>query len=239
MPFAAVLMAFPLPSLAAGPSMPLYLLTDVRYMLFVTVYVLLTVLCVMFALSRAKKRDEQKPFDLARVSLGASFVMMLGLLYQMVHHLEHVSQIFQYWYLGLRPGFSKGLLFFLDLEWNHFIFDSGYFFLMGFAAWAFAAMWRAGGKALGWFGGGLLLTGFLTQGWHAVEHTVRLTRHISEGCDPCRGLVDAWTGWHLIPLHFWYNVFALTIPLMAFFYFRMDRKILEEARRLLSRAKSA
>lgn len=235
------LSAFVIPSAAfadAG-SLPLYLFGDIRYLLFVGLYVLLTVLCILFALSRAEARDRTVPFDMSSVRLGASFILTLGLAYQMMHHLEHVSQIFQYWYLDLRPSSSKGLLFFLDLEWNHFIFDSGYFLLMGLATLLFLAHWRQAGNRVTAFGWILVVSSLLTQGWHAVEHTVRISRHIAEGCDPCRGIVDAWTGWHLIPLHFWYNVFALTLPLMLYFYFRMDRRMAGEIRALFGGMRAA
>lgn len=228
LPLAVLALAFPVPTFASPPTLPLYLFSDSRYIAFLLVYASVTALCVLFAHSRAKARDAKKPTNLKVVSLAASFIMMVGLLYQIVHHVEHVSQIFQYWYLSLLPKFSKGLFFFLDLEWNHFIFDTGYFFIMGYATLVFADMWHKQGKKFSVFGASLLILGFLVQGWHAVEHVVRITRHITEGCDPCRGVVDAWTGWHLIPLHFGYNTVTLTLPLMAFFYFRMDRKILAE-----------
>ena len=232
--FFVSLLAFPSYAFADGPGIPLYLFGDLRFFLFLSLYCLLTLSLVLWAVAKADARDKKMPYLLEHVSLGASFVMLLGLLYQIVHHFEHIAQIFQYWYLGLTASSSKGVLFFLDLEWNHFIFDTGYFLMMTIAAIVFMVNWRQAGHRLHAFGISLFAAAILTQGWHAVEHIIRVTRHIEEGCNPCRGIVDATFGVHLIPLHFWYNVFALTLPLMAFFYYRMDRKMLQEIRRCIA-----
>ena len=72
---------------------------------------------------------------------GRRLIIIAGALYlsalaiQFFHLVEHLAQVYQHWWLGLR---GQGLLFFLDLEWNHFLFNLGYFTLL---AWILGALW--------------------------------------------------------------------------------------------------
>jgi hypothetical protein len=225
------LLSFPGLARADAARMPTYLLSDLRYWLFMTCYALLTVMVVQAIRKAADARDAVRPFDARSVSLAAAVIFTNAIIYQIFHHIEHLTQIFQWWYLGYKTSSSKGIIFFLDLEWNHFIFDSGYF-LMLFAATALLVMrWRATGRTVGATGAVLLWSMNLVQGWHAIEHTVRIFRHVQIGCEPCAGLADVWFSWQLIPLHFAFNVVALTVPLMTYFWFRMDRRIVGLFRR--------
>jgi hypothetical protein len=166
-------------------------------------------------------------------------IFFIALVLQGAHHLEHVTQIFQWWYLGLLPPMSKGIVFFLDLEWNHFIFDTSLFFALVLGSLFLARkLWKSG-HSIDRFGGTLLISALLIQGWHAVEHTVRIVRHVDTGCEPCRGIIDSVYGIPLIPLHFWFNVFALTLPLLAFVWYGMDVKVWEMIRGFFRRKRPA
>jgi len=109
----------------------------------------------------------------------------------------------------------------LDVEWSHFIFDSVLIFLLYFGALSLRNVYRRAGLRLTGFGRFLLASALLIQGWHAVEHTYRITRHVQWGCDPCAGIMDQLFGFRPIFLHFWFNVLALTLPLMVFAWYGM------------------
>lgn len=216
-------LAFPMTALADSSGMPLYLFLDPRYWLFVTLYVLVTVRIVMWVRRLADVRDEKRPLPLRDISWGAIFILGLALVYQMFHHYEHVSQIYQWWYLGQHKSVSKGVVFFLDLEWNHFIFDSGLFIAMCISTYLFLKGWKAAGHTLDRTTKWLIRLMIVVQGWHAVEHTYRIIKHVNEGCEPCSGIADQVFQVPLIPLHFWFNVLAMTLPLMLFVWLRMDK----------------
>jgi len=194
--------------------------------LFLALYALITIKLVLWVRKAAALRDTGKKFPLKAVNAVATIVLANAIVYQILHHYEHVTQIFQYWYLEQYSLVSRGVVFFLDLEWNHFIFDSGYFLLLLGGILFFLRQWKAAGHAIDRLGGFLLYGTIVVQGWHAIEHTYRIIRHVREGCEPCRGIADKAFDLQLIPLHFWFNVFALTLPLLAFFYYRMDAKLL-------------
>lgn len=216
------LAALLLPASAYAIEAPGYLFVDWRYLVFLTIYVLATVRVVTWVRRLADIRDAKQPFPLKDVSWAAAFILFVGLIFQMGHHYEHVSQIFQWWYLGQHSSVSKGIIFFLDLEWNHFIFDGLYFFLLLAACLHFIRRWNERGHSLDQFTMGLLGATLGLQGWHAIEHTYRIVKHVRTGCEPCTGIADIAFNVPLIPLHFWFNVFALTFPLLLFFWLRMD-----------------
>jgi hypothetical protein len=220
--FAALL----LPVSAYAIEAPGYLFVDWRYLVFLAVYIIATVRIVTWVRRLADNRDAQKPFPLQDVSWGAAFVMLIGLIFQGAHHYEHVSQIFQWWYLGQHSSVSKGIIFFLDLEWNHFIFDGLYFFVLLGACAAFMRRWNERGHQLDQMTLGLIIATLGLQGWHAIEHTYRIVKHVRTGCEPCSGIADTAFNVPLIPLHFWFNVFAFTFPLVLFYWLRMDRMTL-------------
>mgnify|MGYP000732668944 CR=1 FL=1 len=234
----AAFLLLPLPASASGIKVPLYLFGDMRYWLFFGVYTAATIMFVVGARWVARKRDAKTPFPLRDVSAAAAIVLFNGLAYQIAHHTEHLTQIYQYWYLHLRAMSSKGIIFFLDLEWNHFIFDMGYFWLLFVAFLLFYRRWKARGHWVDGFGMFLWSSTLIIQGWHAIEHTVRIIRHVQLRCEPCAGVADVVFNVPLIPLHFWFNVFALTLPLMAFFYYRMDACLVQLVRRAFTRKAS-
>ncbi len=220
-----------------GLGWPTYLFTDWRYWLFVSMYVLLTVKIVRWTAQASPSHTPSFPTqDVSRVATG---IFGVALVYQILHHTEHVTQIFQWWYMGLPPTVSKGIIFFADLEWNHFTFDMGYFIMLFVATVIFVRSWWQSGHKLGRVGAFLFISMNLVQGWHAVEHTYRITNHIKTGCSPCPGIVDQLTGVPLIPLHFWYNVLALTFPLMVYVWFGMHRKTWQYLRRKFARKGTA
>src|SRR5436853_4210321 len=124
---ASLVLVLPASAYADFSEIPLYIFADWRYWLFLAVYVLITAKLVQWVRRAAALRDKGRPFPLKSISTASVIVLANALVYQILHHFEHVSQIYQYWYLGQTAALSRGVVFFLDLEWNHFIFDTGYF----------------------------------------------------------------------------------------------------------------
>lgn len=211
----------PVPAFADGQRIPLYLFDDWRYWAFLVLYVFVTVRIVRWARDGGRIADGTMKRPPAGATAASLFFVAIA--YQTAHHLEHVSQIYQYWYLGLPAPTSRGIIFFLDLEWNHFIFDTVLFFLLYAGALSLRRAYRKAGMRLSGIGRFLLGSALVVQGWHAIEHTYRITRHVQWGCEPCAGIMDQLFGIRLIYLHFWFNVLALTLPLMVFAWYGMRR----------------
>ncbi len=148
-----------------------------------------------------------------------------GLLYQLFHWIEHVAQVYQHWLLGINIAGSHGILFFLDFEWNHFVFNTLYFIalLIVFFCGDFYsqrnASWR---HRIVFF---LLLLALLIQGYHQVEHIVKITQHYTNNCEPCPGILGKVTDG--IYLHFAFNTTVLALPLFVFFYGGYFKKLLQ------------
>ena len=62
-------------------------------------------------------------------------VFLIAVVVQTFHQIEHFSQIYQRLWLGV-PAHSThaGYFFFLDVEWNHFLFNLSYFALLSVLA---------------------------------------------------------------------------------------------------------
>ncbi len=123
--------------------------------------------------------------------------------------------VYQHGWLGLSILHTHGALFFFDFEWNHFIFNA-------LAAAALIAtffgtgMHRAASPArkkplVFW---GFLLGGILLQGYHTIEHMVRLYQHLTLGCEPCLGILGSSV--NFVYLHFAFNTVVLASSLAAF-----------------------
>ncbi|TSC78958.1 MAG: hypothetical protein G01um101429_634 [Parcubacteria group bacterium Gr01-1014_29] len=136
-------------------------------------------------------------------------ILALALVVQGFHWIEHLAQVYQHWWLGLPIKESKGILFFLDLEWNHFVFNSAYFVLL-------VVVWFLLRNVSSRVAMRLLIVGTLIQGYHLIEHAVRIWQHIQTACEPCKGIL----GWYIdgVYLHFAFNTLVLLLPLIAFIF---------------------
>ena len=150
-------------------------------------------------------------------------------IFQTLHEVEHFSQIYQRWWLGVGPQMAHGILFFLDIEWNHFLFNTGYLLLLVLIAFflvfdrgAHAEVKKA---AFGKLGLNLFWAGVIIQAYHVIEHTVRMGQFFQLGCTPCPGIL----GWYfdLAYLHFTFNTLTWLLPTPIFFLiFRMVKESL-------------
>ena len=108
------------------------------------------------------------------------------------------------------PQEAHGILFFLDVEWNHFLFNLVYFTLL--AVVMFILLFVRDFELLRKrrFTFLLFVLGFLVQAYHLVEHTVRMEQFFKLGCTPCPGIL----GWHLdlVYLHFSLNTATWLLP---------------------------
>jgi len=139
------------------------------------------------------------------VIAGALYLSALTI--QFFHLVEHLAQVYQHWWLGLR---GQGLLFFLDLEWNHFLFNLGYFALL---AWILGALWLLPewNELRKRVAVGAFLVAVVIQAYHVIEHTVRMGQSYQYGCTPCPGLLGR--VFNLVTLHFVLNTLVWLLPL--------------------------
>lgn len=137
-----------------------------------------------------------------------------SLLYQILHWIEHVAQVYQHWWLGLPIAGSHGIIFFLDLEWNHFVFNTLYLaglLVVGVGMYRTDPAWFRARSAAAV----LLLGGILVQVYHQLEHTVKIYQHLLNNCEPCPGILGKPLDG--VYLHFAFNTVVLVLPLLAFF----------------------
>ena len=140
-----------------------------------------------------------------------TITFLAALVIQFFHWIEHVAQVYQHMWLGLSIKESRGILFFLDLEWNHLVFNTLYLALL-IIVWQGVRRFASFGRnnvAIYALGGGILI-----QGYHVIEHIVRIVQYFQIGCTPCKGIL----GWYIdgVYLHFIFNALVLALPLIAF-----------------------
>lgn len=145
----------------------------------------------------------------------SSIVFLAALLLQFAHFIEHIAQFYQHAVLNFSIKESRGILFFADLEWNHFTFNLLYFLLLAYPCFKmryFEKKSVVGPKNQ--FFRILFLSGFYLQGYHVLEHAARIGQTLQSNCTPCPGLL----GWYIdgIYLHFYINLITLALPLAAF-----------------------
>jgi hypothetical protein len=155
-----------------------------------------------------------------------------ALLYQLFHWIEHAAQVYQHWFQALPAKDSHGILFFLDFEWNHFVFNTGYFV----ALLIVLVMLVARRHAFGIRASALWLIGIGTaiQGYHQIEHMVKIFQHLARGCEPCPGILGKVLDG--VYLHFTLNTLVLLLPLAAFVIAPM-RRVLSIRKRALVQVK--
>ena len=146
----------------------------------------------------------------ARGSRASAALFAAALTVQLGHELEHFVQVVQAKVQHVAPPHGLfGSIF--DTEWVHF----GYNLVLFVAMVAVLAAYR------GSFWGsrrsaavGVFLAGVVFQGYHVVEHTVKIWQHVATGATPAPGIV----GHHidLVWLHFTYNL-MVTVAMIAGF----------------------
>jgi hypothetical protein len=133
------------------------------------------------------------------VALG---LLLAAVALQGLHFAEHVAQVIQLFFVRLAQGHGiLGAAF--DSEWLHFGYNAALFALL-----VGVALVRPPRRAAR--PGSALLTGAVAlQGYHLVEHVVKVAQHVATGCDPCAGLLGAVVS--LPWLHFLINLGVLAL----------------------------
>lgn len=161
-------------------------------------------------------------------STWVSFIFGCALTYQFFHVLEHIFIFYQHWWLGISRLGAHGVLFFLDFEWSHFVFNLMYLIVL-LAVFFGAGLHRQLSIAKHSIVFSLFLAGLLLQGYHVFEHTIRIWQHIQTGCEPCigTGFLPKAFQWDDIYLHTFYNTAVLVLPAPIFFAFGFFKRFLK------------
>ena len=145
-------------------------------------------------------------------------IFAIALVFQLVHMLEHVVQVAQGKFLGIKP--AHGILgSFFDLEWVHFLYNWGLYALLIVATVAVVRERRVH-PPVGWLFLGATLA---VQSYHVLEHTVKIIQHISTGIDPAPGILGQI--YDLIWLHFDFNVIVTVGMVGAFVGLGLSREV--------------
>ena len=206
---------------------PMYLFGDPWFWLF---FVLNFVLMIGggWAIARFLRTWEAAPEHIGPALRVTAWIFLAGYVYQTLHMVEHVAQAYQYTFMGLPASESNGIIWFANLEWNHFLFNAGYeVFLIVAALGTVIALHRSGqDRPLHLF---IAPYPGIVQGWHAVEHSVRIVRHLQFSCNPCPGLMDQWFSVPILTLHYWIDFAMVLIPGVTLFWFGFHRVLWRRA----------
>jgi len=141
--------------------------------------------------------------------------LVLAFLVQTAHHTEHVTQLIQIYALGFKPPEAHGLLgSVFDFEWVHFLYNLSLEAIL-------VMLWLGYRRALKNQMGLSLLAGLaLFQGYHSIEHIVKLYQYLlvpfyQLGIRPTPGFLPLATGWPIFIVHFWLNMIVWTWMALA------------------------
>lgn len=203
---------------------PAYLLTDPGFWLFALFYVISVRLITKLSVWSLKKAGTP-PTIAKTLPLPVVILFSYLLLEQFFHQAEHVTQMYQFRVLGLAPSSSRGFVWFLDDEWNHFIFNGLYFTGLIVVFTYLLGHLRRIGVPKTFANVGFIYMFFILEGWHMVEHTYRIIHHVQGLCDQCAGIVDTATGIDRLTLHFFFNFAALLLPTVTYAWFGIFSRI--------------
>lgn len=130
-----------------------------------------------------------------------AFALLLGLVVQGFHMLEHFIQVFRVHADGVpsRGGIVGPAV---DAEWIHFAYNGAVFLFLVTIVVARRRGWRPAGNVA--VGDGLLVAAALVQGYHVVEHSVKVAQHVITGAKVNPGLLGQEV--NLVWLHFAINL---------------------------------
>jgi hypothetical protein len=148
----------------------------------------------------------------------AAYIFAFALALQLFHQLEHFVQVAQAKFLGIKP--AHGILgSFVDLEWVHFVYNSGLLILLLLATAAVLRDRRVR-PPVGWlFLGGTLAV----QTYHQLEHVAKIVQHVQTGADPAPGILGFVVD--LVWLHFTINAVVTILMIGAFYYLGLFQEV--------------
>jgi nitrous oxidase accessory protein NosD len=155
--------------------------------------------------------------------LDALFALLLVVM--IAHEAEHVAQVTQKDILhSTCPMECRGVLgSTFDLEWVHAAYNDSILVLLVLLYVGYR-MWRRDWRRRTWPWLALTLGIFIVQGWHVVEHTVKLDQWLENGHrSPTPGIL----GQHvrLIELHFTINTIVLLLVVAGYLGFGLHRRL--------------
>lgn len=151
------------------------------------------------------------------------YLLAMGLAAQTFHMTEHFGQLYQHAILGWSIKASAGIVYFLNLEWNHFTFNLLYLLLLGYSFVALKFYRRDSLASQVQWAAWAFTIAFIVQIYHTFEHTVRINQFLSTGCTPCPGILGRYVDG--IYLHFVLNSMVYVLPLAAFLGYGFHRRI--------------
>lgn len=143
-----------------------------------------------------------------RHSLGnpAFDLMLIAVIAQSGHTLEHFVQVYQHVILGMATSDSHGILGRADIEPVHFWWNFSVMLtlIVVYYAWEFnrPESTLRQFKDMRW----TFFTVLAVQGYHMIEHTVKYYQHIQTGKQGTPGIIGNFIGSDLIFFHFWINM---------------------------------
>ena len=139
-------------------------------------------------------------------------LLALAFAVQTAHHAEHVTQLIQIYALGFKPPEAHGLLgSVFDFEWVHFLYNLGLEVALIGLWLGYRRVRQADPAGVSRRGFGLLTGLVLFQGYHSVEHIVKLYQYLfvpfyQFGLRPPPGFLPQVSGWPIFLVHFWLNM---------------------------------
>ena len=181
----------------------------------------------MSAGSAAARLPARARADSATAERRLDLAFLLVILVMTAHQAEHVAQVVQKDALANScPADCRGLLGFrADVEWVHFAYNQLILLALaglyvGFGLWR--RRWRETGF-LAWLS--LTVGIFVVQGYHAVEHAVKLDQWLDNGHrSPQPGILGMW--FSLIELHFAINTIVFVLVLVGYVGLGFHRRAL-------------
>ena len=151
-----------------------------------------------------------------RFRLGADTVALLFLemlILQGFHEMEHIVQVIQRTVLGIGSGAGMlGSAF--DVEPVHMIYNLGFLVLIALVYEGCrrdrSVIPRNAGLVMG-----LLTASYVFQGFHTVEHVVKMVQFFQTGMNGTPGIVGQWIP--VVFLHLFYNTMLYVPVVIAFF----------------------
>ena len=157
-----------------------------------------------------------------QIKYSVALIFAGAIVLQAFHMVEHFAQLHQHAFLGLSIPESNGLITALNLEEIHWIYNLTYFIMLMFVfkyCSFFDLQNRTDGQKVAILS---FNTAFFLQGYHLVEHTVRMAQYFNTGCTPCVGILGIF--FDGVYLHFVVNFLVFVFPFCAFFVFGFYKK---------------
>ena len=147
--------------------------------------------------------------------------LIIIFLVQTLHFTEHIAQLIQIYGQGIKPAAAHGLLgSVFDFEWVHFFFNLGLeaTLMVLWLTYRYVGRVDAGAVArpnVRWLGALVLF-----QGYHSVEHLVKLYQYLfiplyQSGQRPTPGILPQVTGWPIFLVHFGFNLIVWALRSIA------------------------